>query len=1445
GTGNQTVTVNYTNAAGCTATSPFSYGVVVNSLPNPTLNGNNPVCVGSTGNVYTTQGSMGNYVWNITGGTITAGGNSTSNTATVTWNTVGSQSISVNYAQSGCPAASPAVYNVTVNPRPAPSISGPASICEGTTTGYKTQTGMSGYTWTVSSGGTIINGSGTDSITVTWATAGSKTVTVNYANSFGCQATSPTSYAVTVNALPSPSITGTAATCIGSSLTYSTQTGMTGYAWTVSSGGTITGGLGTSSITVNWTGTGNQTVTVNYTNAAGCTATSPLSYGVTVNPLPNPTVSGLDSLCINSSGIVYTTQAGMQNYTWTITGGTIISGGTATSNTATVAWTSAGIQNIGINYLQSGCPATLPFSLPVHVHPLPVADAGTDFSINVGTGTILDGSGSSLGSYLWNSSPLNMIKSGGATIHPTTENLFSPTQFEIQVTSDKGCLQTDQVTVSVHGSLLGVQCNVNPDTICNDGANANLIVVGSGGGGSYSYQWASSPGSFISTLANPVVSPTITTVYTVTVTDGFTSVTCQANLIVKSLPPSFIVTGGGKYCAGGTGVEIGLASSSSQDTYVLQDQLGNTVGSKPGTGDPIIFGTYTTPGIYKAVATSITLPHCTKSMTDSAVVEVIPLPATFSLTGGGSFSAGGTGVPVGLSGSEPGVEYELWKNGSTPVIPRRPGTGFSITFGNQTTAGFYTVKAYTLTTPVCNSEMMDTVEVIVNPWPVAFSVTGGGEYCFGGEGVPVGLSGSEIGVKYYLRIGNGTVLDSLPGTGDVLDFGLQTLGGVYTVKGVNTTSGLATMMTGQATVIVNPLPLPYLMVPQGDTCFGTELLLNGSQAGVEYYLLRGTDTVKMVMGSGTFGLLTFGHVYDSGTFRSVAHNPLTGCWNDMTGSVTLQPAPEVYRVMPPGILCPGQSVILIGSQVGINYQLRRDSLINVGSPLPGTGNALDFGPQYLPGKYRVVATNPLTHCYSWLDGDATIQPSPTVYNILPSGDTCAPATVRLNGSQIGISYRLVFNGIVYLDSLYGTGQPLVFGTYTTAGLYQIRAIDTLTHCEYWMNDSLFIEASPLPYNIIPNGIACAGMEVGLDDSESGVDYYLIRDGWILAGGPVPGTGNAITFGIQSTPGTYTVNATRTLTGCDAVMNGNAQLSPLPQAFLIAPQGDQCAGTELWLNGSQLGVTYQLFRDSILQATLNGTGSMLNFGPQYLPGVYTIKGADNLTTCDTLMGGSVTIQPGPERYTVTPAGINCIPATIGLSGSDVGVIYQLRRNGSVNVGSPVPGTGSALSFGLQTLPGYYSIIATDTGTDCYSWMLDSAFIQPPAIVYNVVPSGDTCMGAIIRLNGSEPGKEYILVLNGTIYLDTLVGTGPPIVFGTYTTTGVYRIIARDVVAGCKTPMSDSLRILDSPVSYNMFPNGIGCAGMEVGLDDSDPSVNYTLIRDNATIAAGPVPGTGGR
>ncbi|MCX6282208.1 MAG: PKD domain-containing protein [Bacteroidetes bacterium] len=1572
GAGSQTVTVNYTSGAGCMAGTPTTIIVNVHTLPVPSISGSSSVCAGSTGNIYTTQTGQSNYLWTLSaGGTLTGGGTTISNTATVTWNTPGAQWVKVNYTDAnGCTAASPIQYDVTVKPLPVPGITGSTSECAGATgITYTTEAGKTGYSWTIS-GGNITSGSNSNTVTVTWTTAGPGWVAVNYTDVNGCQAAAATQHAVTVRPLPVPVISGAASVCVNATnVMYSTQPGMTNYQWSVSAGGTITGVSNTDIVYVTWNAAGPQTVSVSYTGSNGCTAATPSVYNVTVNPLPTITISGPNDVCKNSTGNVYTTQPGMSNYTWSVSaGGSITSGGTTSSNTATVTWNDQGAQTVTVNYQQTGCPAAAPFTFNVNVNPLPTANAGLDQLIPYGTSTTLTGvpgGGTPTLSYLWtpaaningpnntasvlttnltvnpttftftvndskgciasdmmqvtlngtalavsatatpqvicnngasvqlnanatggNSAvqhdytwtstpagftstdqnplvnptqtityhvsvwdgyntatnsvlvtvnplptqfgvtgggeycsggtglpvgldgsetgvnydlklggtiigsmpgsgsaisfgnktaggtytivatnattncvrnmsgsalitvnpvptastggpqtipygtstsltgtasggtaplfylwtPVNMIASGGTTLGPLTTNIYANQTYTLTVTDSKGCTQSSQTQVNVTGSAVHVDATVNPSTIC-DGSPAQLMATGTGGSGSYYYSWVCAPGTWTSNAPDPVVTPSVTTLYTVTINDGYNTATASVTVTVNPLPALQTVTGGGSYCSGGPGVPVGLSGSQVGVDYKLY--IGGVYSATvPGTSVAISFGNQTAGGSYTVKATRV-LTGCETWMTGTATVSILPLPQLYSMTGGGSYPAGGIGVIVGLTNSQLGINYRLLNNTDTLTpAPGIAGTGSPFDFGYQTLAGPYTAVAKNPVTE-CVSLMLGSVNVIINPYPSLFKVFGGGTICLGDAGKIIGLDGSEFGVRYVLRR-DGDSIAAFPATGDTLFFGFFNTPGVYTVKAVNIATGLVKIMNGSATIVVNPLPVAYLLVPVGDTCPGTEVLLNGSQSGVMYYLIAGTDTVASQAGTGLPGLLSFGNQYIPAVFRAVGVNITTHCKMDMIGSVIIQPAPAIFNLTPPGFLCPGQVLTLSGSETGILYQLRRDSLINVGPPITGTGSSLDFGPQLLPGIYRVVATNLLSHCYSWQNGRSLVQPGPVRFTIIPNGDTCAGGRVRLDGSQTGIHYHLILNNTIYLDSLFGTGQSLVFGTYTTTGFYRILAVDTLTHCTDWMDGLVNVTSAPLAYNVIPNGMACAGSTVGLDNSEPGMSYTLILNHSIIAGGPITGTGFPISFGIQNTAGDYTVEANVISTACSKIMTGMASLSPNPTSFLLMPQGTFCPGINIYLNGSKTGVNYQLIRGGLVQQTLPGSGNILDFGVQTIAGVYTIKAVNVITTCDTLMTGSATIIQGPFAFNITPSGANCSPTVIGLTGSETGIKYQLVKNGGT-LGSSVTGTGFPLTFGQQT-DGTYRIVALSISTLCSDTMNGTVTISPGPTIH---------------------------------------------------------------------------------------------------------------------------------
>ena len=188
-----------------------------------------------------------------------------------------------------------------------------------------------------------------------------------------------------------------------------------------------------------------------------------------------------------------------------------------------------------------------------------------------------------------------------------------------------------------------------------------------------------------------------------------------------------------------------------------------------------------------------------------------------------------------------------------------------------------------------------------------------------------------------------------------------------------------------------------------------------------------------------------------------------------------------------------------------------------------------------------------------------------------------------------------------------------------------------------------------------------------------------------------------------------------------------------------------SGAAVGLSNSQTGVTYQLLRNNQpVGSAVTGTGSGLSFGNQNVAGTYTVQ-ATNLTgscqqTMTMTMTGSVsesgTPLPLPTVYNVTGGGAYCTGGTgvvVGLASSQTGVNYQLLRDGTA-IGSPLAGTGSALSFGNQTAVGTYTVQATNATTGCQQAMSGSVSVTVnPRPVVSVINPAPVCSPATVNLN----------------------------------------------------------------------------------------------------------------
>jgi hypothetical protein len=173
-----------------------------------------------------------------------------------------------------------------------------------------------------------------------------------------------------------PVITGNDSLCPNSGYyTYQTQTGFLNYIWTISAGGTITGGQGTPSAQVTWQQSGDQWIRVTFTDSTVCSPVSPTEFPVFVAYMPGPAgpITGLPVVCAGTEGVSYHTEPapGAITYVWTLPPNALVTQGQWT-NVILVNFTDSaqsGSFTVYGNNLCGNGPGSPGF--PVTVNPLP------------------------------------------------------------------------------------------------------------------------------------------------------------------------------------------------------------------------------------------------------------------------------------------------------------------------------------------------------------------------------------------------------------------------------------------------------------------------------------------------------------------------------------------------------------------------------------------------------------------------------------------------------------------------------------------------------------------------------------------------------------------------------------------------------------------------------------------------------------------------------------------------------------------------------------------------------------------------------------------------------------------------------------------------------------------------------------------------------------------
>ncbi len=207
--------------------------------------------------------------------------------------------------------------------------------------------------------------------------------------------------------------------------------------------------------------------------------------------------------------------------------------------------------------------------------------------------------------------------------------------------------------------------------------------------------------------------------------------------------------------------------------------------------------------------------------------------------------------------------------------------------------------------------------------------------------------------------------------------------------------------------------------------------------------------------------------------------------------------------------------------------------------------------------------------------------------------------------------------------------------------------------------------------------------------------------------------------------------------------------------------------------------------------------------------------------DFVVDGTVISTSGLNLYGVTGGGGYCPGSNgvaIGLASSDTGVTYQLKNSSYSNMGNAVAGTGSAITFGLQTAAGTYTVVGTKNSN------LDTAIMTGSAtVVINAVPTINIATppaqcGGFVTLDAGNAGSTYLWSDNSTAQTNAVGSTSTVTVTVTNSNT-------------CSASASVSVIINTAPSIFFNITNANICAGMQTTIT-ANGALNY-VWSDNET------------
>ncbi len=738
-----TYILQVTNTANnCFSTAPTS---VLANIAQPTANAGpaGSVTCANPSTTLTGTGSTGSnftYLWTATGGGNISSG---ATTLTPTVNAAGGYNLLITNTSNGCTTVSSTSVTGN-NTAPSLAVSGGTLTCTTTQIALGATSNGTNLTWNW----TGPNGFTSTSQNPSVGTAGSYSLTINNPAT-GCTNTATTSVGAD-NLPPTVGATGGSLTCLASSVVLNSTSSATnsGFAWT--------GPNGFSSTSQNPTASEPGSYALLVTAPNGCTSSTTAS--VSLNNTPPTAEAGSNGLLncnasqVTLSGIGSSLGADFL-YSWTTSGGNIISG----ANTLTPTVDAAGTYNLLVTNTANGCTSADGATVTVNVAPTASIFDSQNVSCFGGTNGaayVLPTGGGGSFTYLWsNGSSSNNISNaaagtysvvvtdadnctasasvvlsqpqpleanatatsqiqngqndGTATAQPTggtanfqylwsngatTQSItgLAPGSYTVVVTDANGCSAVQTVTVNAVGCAI-VATLSQQNAACFGEANGSATVNLTGAAQPVTYSWSNGQTSQTATGLSAGQ-------YTVAVADANG---CPATLSVNILEPT------------------ALASNATATAVTTQNGADGTAAASPTGGTAPFtylwsnsFATQTivglAPGLYSVVVTDAN--GCTAAQTVVVGNYACALQPTVVASPVACFGGADGQATISLGGGIAPYTYS-WSNGATTATASGLAAGQYFVSASDAN-GCPTVETVTIGQPAALDVSSKTVDVL-------------------------------------------------------------------------------------------------------------------------------------------------------------------------------------------------------------------------------------------------------------------------------------------------------------------------------------------------------------------------------------------------------------------------------------------------------------------------------------------------------------------------------------------------------------------------------------------------------------------------------------------------------------------------------------------------------------------------------------------------------------